>query len=252
MASRIAPLKKRPAYTLVFEALEDEILSGRIAEGEPIPTEMTLCEQFDVQRSTVREGIRLLEQSGLVRRGAGKRLLVARPLANEAAASASRGLARHGVSFADIWESVSIILPGTARLAAQKSTPRDLRGLDQITARLDAANGAEDVVAHAVAYLEAVSTLTGNKVFAVVLPSLNLLVQSSLRRVIDSLPQARERIAGAQREMTRAFRKSDAELAAAWMSRHLDDLKRGYEVAGVDLDTEVGTFDRADQAPREA
>ncbi len=245
MPTRIAPLKKVPAYVLVFEALEDEILSGRIAEGEAIPTEMALCEQFDVQRSTIREGIRLLEQSGLVRRGPGKRLLVARPLANEAAESTSRGLERHGVSFADIWESVSIILPGTANLAAQNMSRGNVSALESITAKLLYAEDVEDVVTHAVEYLDAVSALTGNKVIAVVLPSLNLLVQSSLRRVINSLPQARERIANAQREMTAALKARDGNLAAEWMSRHLDDLKRGYEVAGVDLETEVGSFDRA-------
>lgn len=68
---------------MVFDALEEEILSGRLAEGDSVPTEMALCEQFDVQRSTVREGIRLLEQSGLVVRN-GKRLTVVRPKTEEA------------------------------------------------------------------------------------------------------------------------------------------------------------------------
>src|SRR5437773_5296000 len=56
-----------PAYQLVADAIEREILARRIRPGEPIGTEAQLVKQFGVNRSTVREGIRLLEQSGLIR-----------------------------------------------------------------------------------------------------------------------------------------------------------------------------------------
>ena len=55
-----------PAYQLVAEAIEREILAGRIRPGDPLGTEAELVKQFGVNRSTVREGIRLLEQGGLV------------------------------------------------------------------------------------------------------------------------------------------------------------------------------------------
>ena len=32
----------------------------------------------------------------------------------------------------------------------------------------------------------------------------------------------------------------DAKAAAEWMTRHVGDFRRGYEVAGIDLSTEVG------------
>lgn len=244
--SRISPLKKRPAYLLVFEALEDEILSGRLGEGDAIPIEMELCRRFAVQRSTVREGIRLLEQTGLVQRGTGKRLSVVRPNTSDVAESASRSLERHGVRFMDIWEAVLIALPGAAKLAAERMSPDDMDRLEVISGNLALAHRTEDIVSLSVSYLEATYAGTGNKVLAVMLNSLNLLVQSSLRRVIDALPNPRERILGAQRHMTEAFRSRDGGLAGEWMARHVEDLRRGYEVAGVDLNCEVGEFDRAD------
>ena len=63
-------IKPRPAYELVAEAIERKILGGRMRPGDPIGTESELVQQFGVNRSTVREGIRLLEQSGLVAREA--------------------------------------------------------------------------------------------------------------------------------------------------------------------------------------
>lgn len=238
-ASNLTPIINRPAYLLVFEALQEEILSGRLGEDAAIPTEMELCRQFNVQRSTIREGIRLLEQSGLARRGSGKRLYATRPKTSEAAESTSRGLERHGVRFIDIWEAIATILPETAVLAARKMRPKHLAQLHQLTADLEASEDSEQMVFLSVEYLQAVWESTENRVISIMLQSLNMLVQSSLREVFDALPNPRTRILSAQKHMNTAFGSSDGTLAAKWMARHVDDLRRGYEVAGVDLKRQV-------------
>ena len=48
----------------VFQALSDDILSGRRKSGENL-TELKLCNQFGVSRTPVREALRMLEQKGL-------------------------------------------------------------------------------------------------------------------------------------------------------------------------------------------
>lgn len=241
----LVPLKKRPAYLLVFEALEDEILSGRLSDGEAIPTEMELCRQFDVQRSTVREGIRLLEQTGLVSRGQGKRLTVIRPRREDAAESTSRGLERHGVRFIDVWEANHAILPEAARLAAQRMVADDIVRLKAITRQLEASEQSSDIVTLSIQYLVDVADATGNKVISVMLHSLQLLLQSSLQQVVDALPDPGNRIVEAQHQINTALESRNSDQAALWMERHVRDLRRGYEVAGVDLTREVGTFGRS-------
>ncbi len=59
----------RPARfaSFVVEELADAIVSGAIAEGEVLPTEPALCEQFGFSRTVVREGLKMLEERGLVR-----------------------------------------------------------------------------------------------------------------------------------------------------------------------------------------
>ena len=208
---KFTPIKRRPAYMQVFEAIEEEILTGRLEDGDPIPTEMQLCGQFGVQRSTVREGIRLLEQAGLVRRDKGKRLSVARPRAEEAAENTSQHLRRHGVRFYDVWEAILAIQPETARLAAEKIQPEDLEELLRILDRLSAARTSDEVVNYGVAFLQAVAASTGNKVIIVMLRSLNLLARSSLRKVVDDLPDARQRILKAQKEIAKALANSDGK-----------------------------------------
>ena len=63
------------------------------------------------------------------------------------------------------------------------------------------------------------------------------LLAPSLRRMIDRVPQGRSRIVVAQRCIVEALRKGDAAEAESWMTRHVQDFRRGYEIAGIALDT---------------
>ena len=59
----------RPARfaAVVVEELSQRIISGTLAEGDVLPTEPALCEEFGFSRTVVREALKLLEQRGLVR-----------------------------------------------------------------------------------------------------------------------------------------------------------------------------------------
>lgn len=61
----------RTRYSILAEALMEDIQSGRYAIGSLLPTEHDLCREFDVSRHTVREAIRRLADLGLVTRQAG-------------------------------------------------------------------------------------------------------------------------------------------------------------------------------------
>jgi len=52
---------------VVVEELVHGIVSGKLAEGEVLPTEPTLCEEFGFSRTVIREALKLLEERGLVR-----------------------------------------------------------------------------------------------------------------------------------------------------------------------------------------
>jgi DNA-binding GntR family transcriptional regulator len=55
--------------------------------------------------------------------------------------------------------------------------------------------------------------------------------------MVDRVPQARERIAAAQRHVVAAVAAGDRELAETWMRRHIRDFRRGYELSGISLET---------------
>ncbi len=81
-----------PAYRVVAEAIENNIVLGRLKVGDRLPSETELASQFGVHRSTVREGIRLLEESGLVARVGRTTLEVTLPHFQDLGTRASRAL----------------------------------------------------------------------------------------------------------------------------------------------------------------
>src|SRR5579864_2973290 len=60
---------RRPARfaSVVVEEIAQQIISGTFAEGDVLPTEPALCEEFGFSRTVVREGLKMLEERGLVR-----------------------------------------------------------------------------------------------------------------------------------------------------------------------------------------
>lgn len=135
----LSRIERAPAYRLVYEVIEREILAGRLRVGDPLPAELQLAEQLGVNRSTVREGIRLLEQSGLVERNGGKRPRIATPHYLDLASSASRALILHSVTFRELWEASMVLEPSIAERAARNIDDSGLADLGANLATMDTA-----------------------------------------------------------------------------------------------------------------
>jgi len=236
------PLVPQPAYGRVASAIEQKILQRSLSPGDLLPAETELARQFGVNRSTVREAVRRLESAGLVGRESGaKRLRVTRPGRAETASRVSRALALDDVTFIELWEAMLAVAPRTAALAASHATAEALASLEHAIASVEAARGSEAAVAGVVEFFGALSEASGNRVLMLAMQPVTRLLAPSLRRMIDRVPQGRSRILVAQRCIVEALRKSDPVEAASWMTRHVQDFRRGYEIAGIALDTRVAT-----------
>lgn len=64
-----------PYYFQLAQTLESQILAGRWQNGERLPSEQDMCDEFGISRSTVRQALARLEHQGLIsrRRGRGPR-----------------------------------------------------------------------------------------------------------------------------------------------------------------------------------
>ena len=60
----------------IFEQIRDQILLEHLKAGDPLPSERTLCKQFEVNRGAVREALKKLQQLGLIHIQQGGKTLV--------------------------------------------------------------------------------------------------------------------------------------------------------------------------------
>jgi DNA-binding FadR family transcriptional regulator len=65
------------------------------------------------------------------------------------------------------------------------------------------------------------------------------LLEPSLLVMIDDVPQARSRIITAQRRISEALHARDADGARTWMAKHIRDFRKGFEIAGIDLEQRI-------------
>ena len=70
-------------YLQIAAILRARIASGELQVGRPIPSEMTMAQQYGVSRLTVRKAVHLLRAEGLVRHAVGRGTFVQPPPAEE-------------------------------------------------------------------------------------------------------------------------------------------------------------------------
>ena len=241
MNATFEPLSFAPGYRRVASEIAARILDRTLKVGDPLPPELELATQFGVNRSTIREALRELESADLVARRRGtKRMVVARPAPTRVAGRLSQALALHDVSGREVWEMLEVLEPPAAEAAATARTAATLARIEAAVAAYRAdhrdARNAVDGVAE---FFRAVAAATGNRVLPLMQEPLLQLLAAALRVLIDAAPPARARIATAQHEICAAIGARDGVLACTWMTRHVRDFRRGFEICGIDLDSPV-------------
>lgn len=137
-------VRRQSLSSSVFEQLRERILTGALPVGEALPAERVLCEHLGVNRNAVREGLKRLEQAGLVaiRQGGVSRVLdFSRTAGLDILASmvvSPTGEVRTGVA-RSIVEMRSALAPDLGRLCAARAGEATLRELDALVLRMRAA-----------------------------------------------------------------------------------------------------------------
>src|ERR1700691_1793992 len=153
-AIRLSPVDVPKASDVLAGELRERILTGELAEGDPLPAERELVKQTQMSRATVREALRILEVQNLVRVRAGRAggAFVQRPTTKSMASSVSMLIRGRQIKLADLMETREALEPFCAELAARKHTDDDLAVLDR--ANRDIADPDADLPAFLQANLE--------------------------------------------------------------------------------------------------
>lgn len=221
------PVRRRKVSETVVRAIQAQILSGQLKPGDQLPPERQLADLFGASRGSVREALRALELSGLIRSRQGGGNFVADLPPSALTAPLEQFLARQRQSLRDLYEARQMLEPRLAFLAAERATQADVERLrlalaeQERTLEADAADAA-----HAAdrAFHQAIAEATRNQAFIKLHNFLSDLVAESRREAVDTAERRRQALID-HRSIAEAIARGDGPAASAAMLQHLRNVE---------------------------
>jgi GntR family transcriptional repressor for pyruvate dehydrogenase complex len=226
-----AQIKRPKVHQEIVAQLENLIISGRLKEGERLPSERELMAQFNVGRPAVREAILSLERSGLLRISNGERALVVQPTTEKVLDSLSSAVrvslsTEEGVR--NFQAARRLFEVAIVRHAAAHVTDEHVGRLRQALAANEEAMGdsARFEVTDVAFHFEIART-TGNPIFTGLHEALTAWLLQQ-RNVVLREPTAERLAYEAHRNVFRAIERRDPDAAEAAMTSHLDAVETEF------------------------
>lgn len=221
------PLGRGQAHELVTQQLRAAIVSGELASGARLPTELELSEAFGVSRATIREALGSLVGQGLIgkARGLNGGSFVLHPSVDQASESLHLSLQRlgrsDGMTVAEIVESRYLLEVPAARLAAARRTDGDIAELRACAHQYGGGDGPAPTGDRR--FHRAVAVASGNRLLQMAIEPINLVLGEQLdpSRYPAGLLEEIDEHHGA---IADAIAAGDAERSESLMRDHLDAL----------------------------
>ncbi len=228
MADEAAPARKRGKVTeAIVRNLQARISRGELKPGEQLPPERQLAESFQASRGSIREALRALELSGLIRSRQGGGNFVAQSLPSALTVPLGNYLVRQRQALIDLYEARQMLEPRLAFLAAERAARADVERIREALVRQERDLEAEDLN---VAYDSdrgfhlAIAEASHNQTFIRLHNYLSDLVSESRREVVDSHARREQAIVD-HRQILEAIASGDGPAASAAMLQHLRSLE---------------------------
>ena len=167
-----------------LDRLGQAIAAGRYAPGSSVPPEPTLCEEFGVSRTVVREAVKSLVAKGLLTTGpkVGTRVQPSEQWnwfdPDVVAWHSKAGLTREFLR--DLQELRRVVEPAAVRLAADRATPQDVAQIELAYAGMkDAIDNGGDYVRHDLAFHQGLLRACQNRMMVQMSKALSALLRTS-------------------------------------------------------------------------
>jgi DNA-binding FadR family transcriptional regulator len=231
------------AASVIAGQLRRRIIRGELTEGEVLPSESELLEQFGVSRPTLREAIRVLESESLVvvKRGSRGGTEVSVPRVETAAHYAGLVLEYRHATTADVFTAAAAIEAPCVAMLARKRTADDLK---RLRASVDDERAARDnprrLLEHQNEFHRMVIDMAGNQTLTVLSDVLRHIIELATQRYVTDPALGGADKAPAATVGTRTHNKvveliaaKDASGAEALWRKHILETSVRLRAAGV-------------------
>lgn len=171
-------------YETVLDELKRRVADGELRPGERLPSVQELSREFHVGVSSIREALRVLAATGIVRIEQGRGVFVSAqpPPVDELR---ERFTATEAVSLAHLMEARRIIEPEVAALAAERATLPQIEGIRELARRMDRQfRAGRDWMEADMGFHRALYEAAGNPVIEAMLQQANDLLIDSRRETM--------------------------------------------------------------------
>lgn len=213
-------------YEQIVQQIEDSVLQGTLKEGDQLPAERELAQQFGVSRTAVREAIKALHEKGLVDAFPGRGTFITSGNSNSMRQSLDRILkSGQPDGAAHLVEIREILEPEIAALAAARADDQDLATMREAVSVMD--NARHDVDAYIEADLDfhlALAEAAGNPFILSLIDSIVGLLREQRVRIFY-VHDGPERGQVHHKRILDAMERRDPRGAREAMQAHLQQVR---------------------------
>lgn len=221
----IEPIRKKILADEIAERIRTRIFNGTFKPGEKLPPERELARQLKVNRSSLREGLKMLQQIGLVsiRHGDGTRVLdffrtagieVLKYLVNDESID-------HVKTMSDIMDVRKLICARIVRLASRNITNEEIEEIrSHLEEMLESKPDESDIIFQDFEFYERLSRAAGNLILNLMLNTVKPPFKV-FRPMFSKLVISPEEVLKTQEEILNAIENHDEEKAVSIAEEYL-------------------------------
>jgi len=221
------PVKNQRISDEILRQIRDAVLSGKFQVGDRLPNERELAEQFAASRTSVREALRGLEQTGVIyiKKGINGGVFVADPDHRLVSRPFQTLLQLRKVTMDNIVEARLIFEPEAARLAARRAQAEDLEEMKQVIEKMsEAVASGELPSSFDLKFHKLIAKAARNPILEMLSESM-LEVASQVITGLHPSVDVLKHVVDRHREVFEAVQKGDGDLAFSVMSRQIIDVR---------------------------
>jgi DNA-binding FadR family transcriptional regulator len=223
----VKPIEKGTLLARLVAEVRGQVISGKLAPDQQLPTEAVMAAEFGVSRPLLREALSELRAEGFIATINGRGSFVRHPTESDLVAAFARQLSvsaatAHELTPDHLYEARTAIEASTAELAAGHATPESVAELDQLLQSMrDSHSDPAAYTASDVGFHVAVARASGNVLFPMLLSPIVSYIVAGVFESHGFDSAVRAGIADHERILA-AIKDKDAERARRAMVEHLN------------------------------
>ena len=229
VAAQWQPVGRARTYELVITAIEEQVMTGALRVGDPLPPERDLAAKLQVSRSAVREAFRVLEAQGVLRSAVGSGAGAGTFVASMPSDALTRFLRLHialsNFNFADVVEARVTLERSSVALAASHPDPERLAVVRAAIEVMDSDDVDRATFNDAdTAFHTAIAEAGGNRLVTAMTVAIRNAMRGRLLAAfeeIDDWPALRDELRSEHHAILAAIDAGDSASAATLAEQHI-------------------------------